>query len=191
MSLEFTAERLKCVNGSPNWFLYYKVSYVLQHQQNIFLNVFNELYYNRFKIIKREAGSSINRSNNISPSPYSHILYYIILCYVINIMLYFLLRYIYIYIYIYIYKKWLRFFKNGCNWGGWGIFTYLQLSLHSWQRVLTPLFYEDYPLFFKFCPNPPLLPLPSHLQTYPHCSFCCPVSLAEFVITPHLMCYFT
>ena len=118
-------------------------------------------------------------------------IYYIILCYVINIMLYFLLRYIYIYIYIYIYKKWLRFFKNGCNWGGWGIFTYLQLSLHSWQRVLAPLFYEDYPLFFKFCPNPPLLPLPSHLQTYPHCSFCCPVSLAEFVITPHLMCYFT
>ena len=154
MSLEFTAERLKCVNGSPNWFLFYKVSYVLQHQQNIFLNVFNELYYNRCKIIKREADSSINRSNNISPSPYSHVLYYIILCYVINIMLYFLLRYIYIYI------KGLRFFKNGCNWGGWGIFTYLQLSLHSWQRVLTPSSFMKTTPFFKILSKPPSPPTP-------------------------------
>ena len=27
--------------------------------------------------------------------------------------------------------------------------------IHSWQRVVTPLFYEDPLLFFKFCPNPP------------------------------------
>ena len=128
MSLEFTAERLKCVNGSPNWFLYYKVSYVLQHQQNIFLNVFNELYYNRFKIIKREAGSSINRSNNISPSPYSHILYYIILCYVINIMLYFLLRYITLYIYIYIKSGW--DFSRMAVIGGDGEFLHIYNSLY-------------------------------------------------------------
>ena len=49
----------------------------------------------------------------------------------------------------------------------------------------------------------PLLPTPffqilSNTSTslsppnpHPHCSFCCTISLAEWVITPHLMCYFT
>ena len=114
-----------------------------------FLNVFNELYYNRCKIIKREADSSINRSNNISPSPYSHVLYYIMLYYIMLCHKYYAIFFI-------------RFFKNGCNWGGWGIFTYLQLSLHSWQRVLTPpppYFMKTTP-FFKILSKPPSPPTP-------------------------------
>ena len=40
--------------------------------------------------------------------------------------------------------------------------------------------------FFKFCPTPsPHFPVTSNPHT--HCSFCFPVSLAEWVITPHLM----
>ena len=57
---------------------------------------------------------------------------------------------------------------------------------HSWQRVPKPpilwkqsLFFIT-PLFFKFCQTP---------QPPPHCSFCCFVSLAGWVITPHLTCY--
>ena len=79
-----------------------------------------------------------------------------------------------------------RFFKNGSNgrdgkfllemgrsqeWGG-GV-----LSLHSWQGVITPLFYEEPlyclphpPFFFKFCPCPSP-PLPCHLQPPPHLFF--------------------
>ena len=99
-----------------------------------------------------------------------------------------------------------RFFKNGSNgrdgkfllemggsqeWGG-GV-----LSLHSWQGVITPLFYEE-PLYCL--PHPPFFsnfvhaPLPHFLVTsnlHPTCSFYYPVSLAEWVIIPHLMCYFT
>ena len=47
------------------------------------------------------------------------------------------------------------------------------LSLHSWRRVLTPLFYKDLPpyiaysSFFKFCPTPPPPPLPCRLQPQP------------------------
>ena len=53
---------------------------------------------------------------------------------------------------------------------------------------LTPIFYEDptilpTPSFFKFC-----LPLPP--TSTPHCSFCCLVSLSEWAIATHLMCYF-
>ena len=57
---------------------------------------------------------------------------------------------------------------------------------HSWQRVPKPpilwkqsLFFIT-PLFFKFCQTP---------QPPPHCSFCCFVSLAGWVIAPHLTCY--
>ena len=44
--------------------------------------------------------------------------------------------------------------------------------------------------------SPPILPTPvpffsNFVQTHPHCSFHCPVSLAEWVIMPQLMCYFT
>ena len=54
------------------------------------------------------------------------------------------------------------------------------------RGVLTPL-YIAYPPFSIFVhPPPPLEPNP-HL----HCSFCCHVSLAEWVITPLLTCYFT
>ena len=41
--------------------------------------------------------------------------------------------------------------------------------------------------FFKLCPTP----LPCCLQPHPHCLFCYLISLAEWVIAPHLMCYFT
>ena len=46
------------------------------------------------------------------------------------------------------------------------------------------------PPTFKFCPTPdPHLPVTSNPHTYG--SICCPVSLAEWGIMPHLMCYFT
>ena len=56
-----------------------------------------------------------------------------------------------------------------------------KVSLHSWQ---TPLFYEDnpyvaYPTFLKFCSPHTPASIPCQLQTHPHCSFCCPVSLTE------------
>ena len=52
-------------------------------------------------------------------------------------------------------------------------------------------------------PNPPILWRPPYIPTplplfnpvttnpHPHCSFCCLVSLTEWVIMPHLICYFT
>ena len=56
------------------------------------------------------------------------------------------------------------------------------------RAVLATLFYED-PLFFKCCPTH--LPFPVVSNRHPYCSFFCPVSLAEWVIMPHLMHYFT
>ena len=42
------------------------------------------------------------------------------------------------------------------------------------------------PSFFKFC----WAPFPVVSDPNAHCSFCCLVSLAEWVIAPHLICYF-
>ena len=97
--------------------------------------------------------------------------------------------------------------------GGWEIFTrnrgrgrggrgagmggrkFLKSLYMVGRKVLTPLFHED--------PSPPILPTPPpflfQILSYPlsphfsvtsnpqsHCSFCCPVSLAEWVITLHM-----
>ena len=69
---------------------------------------------------------------------------------------------------------------------------------HSWQRGSTPpppILWRPCPppvlptpAFFKFCPPPPFLVASNPIL---HCSFCCLVSLAEWVITPLLMCCFT
>ena len=73
----------------------------------------------------------------------------------------------------------------------WFFFFYLNfLFYHSWQRGPKPPYFMKTPLyclpvFFKFCPPPPP---PCCLQPHPHCSFCCLVSLAEWVIAPHLRC---
>ena len=48
--------------------------------------------------------------------------------------------------------------------------------------------YPSPPPFFKIFPPPPF---PVMSNPHPHCSFCCLVSLAEWVIALHLMCYFT
>ena len=63
------------------------------------------------------------------------------------------------------------------------------------SRVLTTLFYED-PLYCTPLPHPfQMLATPIHSpvtsKPHSHCSFCHPVSLAEWVIIPYLMCYFT
>ena len=96
-------------------------------------------------------------------------------------------------------------FKNDCNRGAWKIFTrdggkpgmgggggfimrgweVFEVLLHSWQGVLSPLYfmktpYIAYPPFFKFWPTSPHFPVTSN--PHPH-SFGCPVSLAEWVIT--------
>ena len=43
---------------------------------------------------------------------------------------------------------------------------------------------------YCLAPFPPSLPhFPVTSQLFPNCSFCCPVSLAGWVTTPHLMCY--
>ena len=67
-------------------------------------------------------------------------------------------------------------------------------STHSWQRGPNPpiLWRPPYiayppPLFFKFSP-PSSFPVASN--PHAHCSFWCLASLAEWVIMPHLMCYF-
>ena len=62
------------------------------------------------------------------------------------------------------------------------------------RGVLTPLFYEDppilpTPLSFSNFVQPPIS-LSSPTPT-PHCSFCCPVSLEEWMVRPRLICYFT
>ena len=77
--------------------------------------------------------------------------------------------------------------------GRWEIF---KVSLHSLQKGLNALFYEyPHPIsptsLFKILSNPSLPPLPCNLQPPAHSSFCCPVSLDEWVFMPHLMCYFT
>ena len=61
------------------------------------------------------------------------------------------------------------------------------------RGILIPLCYK-YPLyclppFFKFCLTP--LPFPVACNHHPHCSFCCLVSLVEWVIVTQLMCHFT
>ena len=62
------------------------------------------------------------------------------------------------------------------------------------RGVLTLLFHEKTPilppsLFFRFCrPSSPSHTLSCHLKRPSHCFFCHPVSLAEWVITPHLIC---
>ena len=58
-----------------------------------------------------------------------------------------------------------------------------------------PLFYED-PLLYYLAPHYPFLnfiqpPFPVTSNSHPYCSFCCLVSLADWLIAPHLMCYFT
>ena len=51
----------------------------------------------------------------------------------------------------------------------------------------TPLY--CLPPISNFVHPPPSFPVASN--PHPHSSFCCLVSLAEWVIAPHLMCYFT
>ena len=80
--------------------------------------------------------------------------------------------------------------------GGWEIF---KVSSHSWWRGANPpvlwrlLPYIAYSLpLFQFLSNPPPPPyFPVTSNPYPHCFFCYPASLAEWVIATHLMCYFT
>ena len=62
----------------------------------------------------------------------------------------------------------------------------LKVSSHIWQRGPNPPILRRPPILPI---HPP--PLPCHSNPHPHCSFCCPVSLAEWVITSQLMCYFT
>ena len=62
------------------------------------------------------------------------------------------------------------------------------------RGVLNPRFYEDPPIanptppFLKILSNtpppPPHLHLPATSNLRPHCSFCCPISLLEWVIMP-------
>ena len=63
--------------------------------------------------------------------------------------------------------------------------------MRSWQRVAIVAYPLPLPIF-KFYPGPtPKPPLPPCLGHLSHCSFCCLVSLTEWVIVPNLMCYFT
>ena len=59
------------------------------------------------------------------------------------------------------------------------------------REVVTPIFYEDPPILpttlLKFLSKPPPFPVASNL--HPHCSFCCLVSLAEWVIAPVMWIY--
>ena len=65
-----------------------------------------------------------------------------------------------------------------------------KFSLHRWQRgvnppiLRAPLSLFCLPPYFKFCPilSPHLLPCLLQPQLY--CSFCCPVSFTEWVVTP-------
>ena len=76
-------------------------------------------------------------------------------------------------------------FRNGGEpeMGGWKIFG---------KGVLSPYFMKTpqdclptpFSNFFQTLPHFPVTSNP-----HPHCTFCCPVSLAEWVIMPHLVCY--
>ena len=63
------------------------------------------------------------------------------------------------------------------------------------RGFLTLLFCKDPPLYFL--PDPLVFqilcnhPLPVASNLHLHCSFCCLVSLAKWMIVPHLMYYFT
>ena len=63
------------------------------------------------------------------------------------------------------------------------------MSIHSWERVPNP-FSMKTPLFpiLLTHPPPPLFPVTS--KPYPHCSFSWLVSLAEWMIMPHLMLFY-
>ena len=65
--------------------------------------------------------------------------------------------------------KGMKFFKIGYNGGGGGGI----LHFHPFSNVV----------------HPPNFPVTSN--SHLHCPFCCHVSLAEWVIIPHLRCYFT
>ena len=69
------------------------------------------------------------------------------------------------------------------------------LRRHTWQRSPKPPILGRHPIFptpqplFKVYPTPhPTFPVTSN--AHPHCPFCCLVSLAEWVIAPHLMCIY-
>ena len=81
----------------------------------------------------------------------------------------------------------LQNFKNGFIMAGDGKFL---KSLYNWQRNFMKTLLLPTPLFSNFVhiPSPPPFPVTSN--HHPKCSFCCHVFLAEWVITPHLMCYF-
>ena len=69
--------------------------------------------------------------------------------------------------------------------GGWKIF---KVYLLSWQRGANPPIlptYITYPLFFKF--RPPTTHFPVTSNPHSHCSFCWPVSLAEWW-SHHIWC---
>ena len=82
----------------------------------------------------------------------------------------------------------MRFFKIGCN----GADTKFLKPPYIVGRDTTPSTLWRPPIlpsppFFQTlstCPPPPSL---SHPTPHPQCSFCCPVSLTEWVILPHLM----
>ena len=64
-------------------------------------------------------------------------------------------------------------------------------SLHIVGRgVLTPYIVCPLPLLQILSTSPPTSLSPETPPPSLCCSFCCPVSLAKWVITLHLMCYF-
>ena len=67
---------------------------------------------------------------------------------------------------------------------------YLQFNTHNHNHTLpNPLFFQ---FFSTSPPQPPIItssPITSNLE--PQCFFCCLVSLTEWEIVPHLMCYLT
>ena len=83
-------------------------------------------------------------------------------------------------------KRVMKFFENGYN-RGWEIFTRNGGKARNGGVGFIMGEYCLCPLFKCYPPTTPQLS--SHLQPHLHCSFCCHVSLAEWVITLHLMCY--
>ena len=66
----------------------------------------------------------------------------------------------------------------------------LKVSLHSWQRGVNPVILWRSP---RILPTPIFqnltTPIPHFpVTSNPHCSYCCRISLADWLITPHLMC---